>query len=132
MAALSLDLQGRLLVSPTSDCSIDGATSSAKGYRFALRPDHRSAVLEGGSSLASVASPDAFEAQPWTNGLLGRVVYFRMLTDTAMRLQITLETAEVIELPLQGTLGPWELPPTERATGLAVKGTGKFEWVVLG
>jgi hypothetical protein len=129
---LSVQSSGSLRVRPVSSCLIDGAASTGSSFSFGLRPINRSAVLDGGSARATVDSPAAFVAQPWTNGLRATVFYLRVLTDAALTLRLTLETSGTVTLPVQGVCGPIEISSTDRMTGLEIQGTGTFEWQVSG
>lgn len=130
MAGLNVQLSGSLRVRPTSGCT-DGASSPGAAFNFGLRPVNRSATLDGGSARATVDTPNAFVAQPWTNGLRATSFYLRLLTDAAVTLRLTFETTGAVDMPCQGVV-VLELPSTDRLTGLSIQGTATFEWQATG
>lgn len=132
MSGVSLSLNGALSVSRVADCP-PGTTDTGCSFVLGLLPLGTS--FTGGSEISqkemTINSPSALVSLAFPASLRGRLVYFRPLTGTFTKVELTHATAGAVEYPVAGTLLA-EFPEAEQVTAMQVQGQGTFEWVVAG
>lgn len=130
--ALRVELAGTLTLKPASGSATIEGTNGCQ-YGIANRVANRAPTKENSSATGSTASPASFVALPIHADMRGTFLQIQMteasgpldiqVTSVGSGVQVMLQVAGVFIL---------EKPSTDAITGVAIQGTGNYQWALTG
>lgn len=130
--ALSVKLSGTLTLAPASGSTTIEGTNGCQ-YGITNRVANQSPTKENSSATGSVASTVGFVALPIHADMRGTFLEIQMTEASGpLDIQITsVDSGVQVMLQVAGIF-MIEKPSTDAITGVAIQGTGNYQWALTG